>query len=599
MRRASQSEDPSEEAFAASRLLILEIGLLSPVDQFCRIIEADLKDIYSDFSAVLPFLTSEQVDQLTTRHGSGSAKQMSDLVLMLSMIDPPLSESSWKWFQDRAGETEFPHRGVVFKILYHADASRFGRVLLANGWQWGPDQDIWCNHFGSLALIIASTGLPFDQHASLIAPWLILRAVSLRGGSAADAEVAAAILNAILGAPEKEVPDLGSDISVSQEARESDPFSLSITVRPEHPNDPVAQFRDAFDTDKRTEVRRRAVRTAVERIERARAEGASLYLHNLSPEDFLPIIDDVPSTIAVWTEGFDGPTVDFRRRVRLAEGVYLALCEALLTRSPDQGAHLWRALRRSLITRFVGKAQVDQLTHMIFRVATAPETLRREQLDIANTNSDQELLDLAIAATVNEHDAWLDRVISEDEASGVVWRRQRAGKLRGFRTGNLLPTADTWPAGHAESLRISRQRETVATVHKEACARHWWQQYWQAETNGEAYAAWELFLRTADRRAFAWMRLPPDGFDATDARVARRVAHVELNLGELQSAMKKQEKKLDEQFLGRKIVAGVGLGVRPDRATDLTLTRNRRLGAQAPIAIQPPLACLQVSRPTA
>ena len=261
-----------------------------------------------------------------------------------------------------------------------------------------------------------------------------------------------------------------------------------------------------MDTEKQLEARRRAVSTAVERIKHAHEVGAGLYLHNLRADDFAPIVEHAPTMIARWIEGHDGPTADFRRRVRLAEGFYLALCEALLAQDPNQGERLWRGLRAALITRFLGRASVDQLVHMIFRIPNAPDALRAELLDVANTNSDQELFDLALAAMINGADSWLDHIIAEDEGSGVVWRRQRAGKLRGFRAGNRLPIHDAWPVGPADCLRVSRQRETVAWMRSEAFAQHWWQRYWEAENDEEAYAAWELLSRCIAAAAFRNVR---------------------------------------------------------------------------------------------
>lgn len=557
LRLSSCSENEAEEAFTASRLLMLEIRGLPPVDQFARVIEADLKS-YHDFSVISPPLSSEDVDILVTQFRSGTEKQVNNLVLLLSIALPDLSDASWEWLAGLAGDPDFRYRGIAFEVLHASDASRFGRSLLQQGWQWSVEQDLQSNHYGSLALATASVGLPFDQHAAAIAPWLLLRAVSIRGRLPADAETAAAILGSIVGAAELNAPDLGSDVSVLEETRARYPFAISIAVRLEHFDDPLAQFRDALDTEKRLEARRRAVNTADERIKQAREAGASLYLHNLRPDDFTSIVDHVPNVIGRWIEGHDGPTVDFRRHVRLAEGFYLALCEALLTQDPNQGERLWRGLRAALTTRFLGWASVDQLVHMIFRVPNAPDSLRTELLDIANTNSDQELFDLALAAMINGADSWLDRVIAEDEGSEVVWRRQRAGKLRGFRAGNRLPINDAWPVGPADRLRVSRQRETLTWMRSEAYARHWWQRFWEAEDDEDAYAAWELLSRCIDRRAYLWMQASVENSKPAANRDPQRIAHAALNFDELKSAMKKAEKRMDQHFLDRKIVAGIG-----------------------------------------
>ena len=51
----------------------------------------------------------------------------------------------------------------------------------------------------------------------------------------------------------------------------------------------------------------------------------------------------------------------------MAEAAFLALCETLLSCEPKRGTELWRVLYKTVETRFVGKADVDDLIHMVFR----------------------------------------------------------------------------------------------------------------------------------------------------------------------------------------------------------------------------------------
>lgn len=544
-----------EQALAVTQLLILEIEDLPAEEQYSRIIEAGIKHIYVEFSDVLPALNLEEIDGLIERFGCGSENQASDLILLLSLAGRELSEKAWNWLWPYFENASYQHRGLVFQILCSADDVKFGRMLTQREWSWSPDQQLSCNHYGSLAVAKATAGFPFDQHAAAIAPWLLLRAVALRGGSAADAEVAAAILTRVVVGVDLDPPDLGSDISVSSAVREFHPFAISVTPRANTSNGPLSQLGSLMNSETQREAARRAVDTAVKRIDDARAAGADLYLHSLRPEDFSSILDYVPSAVDAWIAGYATNTADFRTRVILAEGFFLALCEALLTRNMHHG--LWRALCGSLTTRFVGEAKVQQLIHMLFRAKDSTDALRADLLGLSMTNSDQDLFDLVLAAILNGEETWLDGVIAEDEASGVVWRRQRAGKLRAFRANNRLPV-DAWPIGLADDSAEFRRREIVRWKRSEAFARHWWDLYWEAESDDDAYAAWQLLLSGIDRRAFIWMKSQATETSVTGVRSARRRRHVALNLNALKSAMKKSEKKLDEEFLGRKTVLGIG-----------------------------------------
>jgi hypothetical protein len=469
-----------------------------------------------------------------------------------------VSDSTWQWLTALALDCSFGQRGVAFKILQEADSRRFGEILARANWRWRPDDDMWSNHYGSLALIDATAGVPFEQSMSAIAPWLLLRAVSVRGGSAADAQLAAEVLDMCLCSSGEVAPEFGSNLSVYSESRKTDPFSFSLSFRPEGDDSPFSAFQGATDPQKYREVRERALKTTVDQVRAVRQSGAKLYLHTIDASDFEPIIRHVPDAVAKWLEGAEQVTPDFKRRVRLAEGTFIALCEALLTWSPDQGVALWRGLRKALVTRYLGGAQIDEMIHMLFRLPNAPEVLRQDQLSIAQTNTDQALLELAIAAGMNDSRAWLDQVIGSDLASGTVWRRQRAGKLAGFTAHNTLPVSDAWPEGPPEDLREFRQRETARWRNREACARHWWDVYWSVASDAEAYAAWVLFLGTADRRAYEWMAFQKADVDDASQIYERRLAHFQINERELKSAMDKKEKELDDHFLGRKTVEGVG-----------------------------------------
>lgn len=553
-----QEPNENDEAFCATNLLILEILEKDAQDQITAIINTDLKYIYDYLAHIIKPLSNKEADELVRHYAAKGGKQLSDLVLLLYESTSGFGEDTWKWLECLALDEEFLHRGVVFKMLNEVNPQRFGRMLMDADWRWQPQLDIFCNHYGSLALIAATSGLPFEQSISSIAPWLLLKAVVLRGGSLGDVQLAAVVLETVLCTSCMEMPDLGSEILVDIERRKIDPSIFSITVRSDGGDDPFAALRTAMDQEKRLAALHQAVDTAVNRVKAAQESGAHLFMHHFDASDFAPIIEHAPDAIAKWLEGANSATLDFKRRVRIAEGFYLALCEALLSSSPDQGATLWRVLHKTLVTRYLGRAQIDEMMHLLFRSANVPEALREEQLSLPQTNSDQKLFELAVVASINGERAWLDRVIATDLASGVVWRAQRANKITGFTTNNSLPIPGAWNEGPEENLHASRQRKTAYWRHKEGCAKYWWNVYWKTASDEEAYAAWVLFLEIADRRAYQWMTFQEGTINDTDPKTQRRLAHFYCNQNELKSAMSKQEKQLEGEFLGRKTINGIG-----------------------------------------
>ena len=82
------------------------------------------------------------------------------------------------------------------------------------------------------------------------------------------------------------------------------------------------------------QVGRRSAETAIEPIRQARALGANLYLAKLNPKDMAPVLRDAPEQIELWLGAQRGHPA-FVGESMLAEGVYMALCEALLDQDPD------------------------------------------------------------------------------------------------------------------------------------------------------------------------------------------------------------------------------------------------------------------------
>ena len=128
------------------------------------------------------------------------------------------------------------------------------------------------------------------------------------------------------------------------------------------------------------------------------------------------------------------------RRVQLAEGLFLALCEALLALDPLRGVSVWRALNQALRTQITGAAKLPELLHVLFRAPRSAEVdaARANLLALESTKTDADLYQLTLAAELNEQGEWLDTLIAQDTASNRPWQQQRAQTMKGFRVGLSL-----------------------------------------------------------------------------------------------------------------------------------------------------------------
>ena len=552
-------EDENNESLVACRLLQIEIRGLDAQKQFDALIQANLTVIWNNVANVLCPLKPDDVDALIDRYTMGSLQQQRNLLTLLSSQQVKLSDEAWSWVEGfRRHQDHQDLRGIVFKILSRADLVRLGRILLDEGWSWNPADKDWVNHYGTDALIEATSSVPFDELALRIAPWQLLEAARRRGGDPTEVRFAVEILDLVLTDKKVNEPDPGSNLSIDLTRVKSWPFLYS--VEPRWSENEVENLRLAFDSEARRQAYQHAIDTAAARIREARRSGAPFFNLVFDAKDFEPVLLHASDFVDRWLEGCSDPTPEFQRRVLLAEGVFSALCEALLAHNPEQGAPLWRAVRASMMTRYIGAAGVDDLVHMVFRSpdSTPVASLRDELLELKYCNTDRALFDLAIAASHNGKSEWVNTVIEEDRVSPYAWRQARATILEGFSTNNSLPVTDAWP-DHELKTNIAHRTWTAARSKCiEACAYHWWRAYLEACDPARAYAAWVLFLRSADRRNWVWMKDAADDLRESNDFFDRKIAHFRINQRNLKHAMSKREKKFDQNFLYRKVGRDIG-----------------------------------------
>ncbi|MFZ3017234.1 MAG: hypothetical protein WA056_02105 [Gallionella sp.] len=561
LRQNYTDPDKKQESFVANRLLMLELRDLDVRMQLNTIIAANIEYILTDFAEVLRTPSAEDADVLISNYASGTAKQNDDLLILLSIHTIEFSETAWSWIADYARQPDHKLSRLAFRTLALSNATRLGKMLMADDWHWSADKDDWVNHYGTGALIQVSQAIPFEQITPRLAPWRLLEAARLRGNDPAEVRLAAEIVWHLLSAQNISAPDPGAELTFDRGDAKSFPFCFSASPRKsDEDNDPLAAFKAHMDVEARLKAHQEASDIALSRIQEARQAGAKLYLAELDVTDFESVIRHAPDIIDVWLDGFKERTADFRRRVHLSENAFLSLCEALFTLAPDRGVELWRALRGIVSIRYLGEAGIEDLLLMIFRApdSLAVNKLREGQLDPMHSNTDQALFDLALAAALNGKSDWLDAAIESDRNSEFAWKRKRGEVLSGFTANNMLPITEAWPDGEITTPHASLKMRSARFKWIEACAHHWWKTYLDADTPDEAYAAWILFLKSADQRAKTWMHREISLVDHSNRFLQLKLSHVRLNRNELKRAMEKRVEKLDKELFDRDICVGVG-----------------------------------------
>ena len=283
VRRSRSSTNAEEKCYINENFLLFETAPLDAVAQFESFLNANQKYISYDPRHVLKAPSSNELDSLIARYGQRKSKAQSNLVALLSLVEPQLSEIASQWLLDRALDPDFELCGVACKILNRVAATRFGQKLVESNWSWKPGGNDWVDHYGSHAVIDASMTMPFEQVASIITPSLLPYAVRVRGSERSDTLLAAEILSSLLMSSTARVADADAEIFVNADRRKGDPVSFSILPPPMFPDDPFSDWKAMSRPDEWARHRQNAVDTAVERIRDARIGGARLFIHSFGP----------------------------------------------------------------------------------------------------------------------------------------------------------------------------------------------------------------------------------------------------------------------------------------------------------------------------
>jgi len=562
LRTKARDARKNEETFAASMLLALETLETSPFDQIEAFLSADLSFVLMDLEKVIKPLTTEDRARLLDRFDNAPSQQRQNLAMLMSFHGQALDERTWRWFESMAKGKDEDGRGIAFRALTASDPGRFGQTLLSWDWRWEPKgTNGWTTHFGSVALIKASLGLPFEQIMDRIAPWLLPYAVRERGGDSEDGKAVAELLGRVLATTSGQAFDPGVDITVTVGKELDDPWSFSLTERddPNPTGDPTERLAELLDGSTRRERRRKSIEAALDHIRAAQEGGAYLVLRGLSKHDLESMVRWAPEQVGRWLEGMEEANDAFLDRVHFGEHLFLSLCEALLDAQPVRGAALWRALRKAFTsTRFLSKARINALVLAPFQAQSSSpvDALRLELFDPPLAKTDADLFEVVQAALIEGRSDWLQARLTEDRASPLIWRRRRAELVAGWLPGAIKEPF--WFNGLVDTSIEALGRTAIRSARSDAWARHWWRVYLSATTPEAAYAAWTLFMAAADRRALVWTRNERTELEGSEL-AASRARHEGVNRQGILGDLEKKPKDLVDRYLGIGIVKGVGL----------------------------------------
>jgi hypothetical protein len=228
----------------------------------------------------------------------------------------------------------------------------------------------------------------------------------------------------------------------------------------------------------------------------------------------------------------------------------VVLCRALIETVPVMGMALWHKLNGAA-DRGIIKNRAVRLIPMAAPAGVGDDEGRENVLLLAL--NDQDLAELVREALKGGHTDWLEKIIREDEASCRADRVARAYTLLGF--------ADATPAVEAiwSEFKPRKPRrgwlahvydKSYAVFQRNQWARHWYRLYLSASNPVEAFAAYELFIKSVDGRAMLWIK-------KSDLHTLRadQERHWDVNVNALNKAIKRKGEELKDRLFWTKTMS--------------------------------------------
>lgn len=559
IRSAQKLSDDDNERYLQNLLLAAEIQGLNAIDQYRRVIGANLKIVFSTLADATLAPTKDDVDTLLNEY-SGEPAACKRLLDLLAYNQVELSDSAFELVLEQTLEAnEGGNIGPAWPLLSRSGATRFANALLERDWRWSEGDNFWAAYHGSKALALAEPDQPYENIAGRIAPAFLLRFLSARKSGHDEIELAADILTKALLLQDVHIEEPVAELILDQERAQQGGYDYSIGRTTEDiANEGNLGY--ALSAEVRAEKRSAAVKAAIEQVRTARQKGAQLHLVQICADDFDPIFKHCPDAIETWLDGVEDFTDSAIQRIRLAEGFYVALCQKLLDVSPAKGLSLWRLLRAKLFTRFLGVGGVNTLIHIAFQAKTSLEVtkLRDELYSLQNAQTDQDLIDILVAARTANCEDWLIDKVAADKRSHCPAHHLRAAFLGPLVSLPKIAQQAEWPTGQALAGPETVRRSSWATAQHEAYAHHWVRKYAEADNPIEAHAAWRLVEASSDPRVRTWMMKVYEeytsGEQGSDNQLdVRKRVFSHARSRELYKAMDARAKSWSREFGGRRI----------------------------------------------
>ena len=208
------------------------------------------------------------------------------------------------------------------------------------------------------------------------------------------------------------------------------------------------------------------------------------------------------------------------------------------------------------MTRFIGSTGIDRMQYAPFAAPDGSEAdaLLDDLYALDKARTDEDLLDIVVAARASDRVDWLRRMVSLDENSPCPAHRRRAAYIFPLLARPDIAGDAAWPS--AEPVGEYREIRDHSWImgQREAFAAHWLRKFAEADTPEAAHASWLLYMACSDRRVRTWMSEDYARYAGNGRPIeAQKQRFVEQQRHHLKRAITENEKSLKKHFTGQRI----------------------------------------------
>lgn len=469
-------------------------------------------------------------------------------------------------------------RALVLEILFLCADNHLINRFLESEWSWQTSSHIFENHWGSRILCEYGHELPISKIFNRVHPAHWGMAIRCRGYDVQELDKFAELISLLLQASASSTVDIQSDLPLVEidgylnenEDREL-LHRLSISRRAiansvtffvsGHGNwggvlgDPATHF-NALEESHSTEWHKARV-DIVQRIQRSQFNSNnSIFLMRFSTESLSQLWQQHRTVVEQWLETILVDTPSAHQALRKTHAFYQALCEVLLKEAPEDGIRLYHHLSTQIgLPLFVdADTKIDLLDFALFNAQVTDTTKKAWRTRFEKCQSDLDLLKLAIAAQKGKAEGWLHDWITAECYSSIPLFFSRAVTLLAMLDGEigretLVVLSDQEPkTWRSELVGLGLKR-----WHRNAFAKYWFRQFFESESDIDAWAAFRIFLTCIDGRYWMWCSKIIESIIGNSWHL-NRLRFLQSNTDTIRNHIRKNEDKLFRDTLfGQKV----------------------------------------------